>query len=111
VFSYAFCTWLPLRTRLRKELGELLVGMGLVGSALTLFEELELWDSLIVCYQLLDKRVQVGRGAHRVWGCSSGPGPGVVRGAWGNRGAFARGGAAPACARMCRVPPKVESGG
>jgi hypothetical protein len=52
--------WLPLRVSLRKELGELLVGMGLVGAALTLFEQLELWDSLIACYQLLDKKVQVG---------------------------------------------------
>ena len=34
-------------------------GLGLVGSALQLFEGLELWDNLIVCYQLLDKRVQV----------------------------------------------------
>jgi hypothetical protein len=44
---------------LQKELGELLVGLGLVGSALQLFEGLELWENLIVCYQLLDKRVQV----------------------------------------------------
>ena len=47
--------------QLRKELGELLVALGLVGGALQLFESLELWDNLIVCYQLLDKRVQVRR--------------------------------------------------
>ncbi|KAL4859782.1 Tetratricopeptide repeat protein 27 [Chlorella vulgaris] len=55
---YAFSAWFPLRLSLRKELGELLVGLGLVGSALSLFEGLELWDNLIVCYQLLDKKVQ-----------------------------------------------------
>lgn len=57
--SYAFSVWFPLHIQLRKELGELLVGMGLVGAALAVFEQLELWDNLIVCYQLLDKRVQV----------------------------------------------------
>ena len=71
--SYAFSAWFPLRVALKKELGELLVGMGLVGSALALFEQLELWDSLIVCYQLLDKRVQVRAGGgvwgRRVWVC------------------------------------------
>ena len=56
---YAFSVWFPLQVSLQKELGELLVGLGLVGSALQLFEGLELWDNLIVCYQLLDKRVQV----------------------------------------------------
>ncbi|KAL4448097.1 hypothetical protein ABPG75_005316 [Micractinium tetrahymenae] len=55
---YAFSVWFPLHIQLKKELGELLVGMGLVGAALTVFEQLELWDDLIVCYQLLDKRVQ-----------------------------------------------------
>ena len=57
--SYAFSVWFPLAVQLRKELGELLVELGLVGAALQLFEALELWDNLIVCYQLLDKRVQV----------------------------------------------------
>lgn len=55
----AFSVWFPLGVSLRKELGELLVAAGLVGAALPLFEELELWDSLAVCYQLLGKKVQV----------------------------------------------------
>ena len=59
--SYAFSVWFPLTVQLRKELGELLVALGLVGGALQLFESLELWDNLIVCYQLLNKRVQVRR--------------------------------------------------
>jgi len=65
--SYAFSVWFPLAVQLRKELGELLVALGLVGAALQLFEALELWDNLIVCYQLLDKRVQV-RVCARRWG-------------------------------------------
>lgn len=53
----AFTVWFPLRVSLRKELGEAFVALGLVGAALPLFESLELWDNLIACYQLLDKRV------------------------------------------------------
>ena len=43
---------------LRKELGEQFVAAGLVGAAMELFEELELWDALIMCYRLLQKNVQ-----------------------------------------------------
>lgn len=51
----AFAVAHPLGVTLRRELGEGLIAMGLVGSALPMFEELELWDSLIVCYQMLQK--------------------------------------------------------
>ena len=50
---------------LRKELGEQLVAAGLVGAAMTLFEELELWDALILCYRLLQKNVQAEELVHR----------------------------------------------
>jgi tetratricopeptide (TPR) repeat protein len=53
----AFAVWFPLRVSLRKELGEAFVALGIVGAALPLFESLELWDNLIVCYRLLDKKV------------------------------------------------------
>lgn len=59
------------------------MALGLVGAALQLFEALELWDNLIVCYQLLDKRVQVG------WGWAGGQseaGRVVGGGAFGERG-------------------------
>lgn len=46
---------LPLRSELRKELGEQMVASGLVGSAMEIFEQLELWDSLLLCYRLLEK--------------------------------------------------------
>lgn len=50
---------------LHKELGEQLVAAGLVGAAMTLFEELELWDALILCYRLLQKNVQAEELVHR----------------------------------------------
>ncbi len=52
---YAFTIKCPPRATLWKELGEAFVACGLVGAAIKLFEEAELWDSLIVCYQLLQK--------------------------------------------------------
>lgn len=33
-----------------REYGELLVRCGLIGEALKVFEDLELWDNLIYCY-------------------------------------------------------------
>jgi tetratricopeptide (TPR) repeat protein len=52
---YAFTIKCPPRASLWKELGEAFVACGLIGAAIKLFEEAELWDSLIVCYQLLQK--------------------------------------------------------
>jgi hypothetical protein len=55
---HAFSACFPVGPELRKELGEQLIAGGLVGAAMSLFEELELWDALIICYRLLDKNVQ-----------------------------------------------------
>lgn len=52
-----FSVWFPLQVTLKKELGEAYVSMGLVGEAMQLFEQLELWDELIICYRLLDQKV------------------------------------------------------
>ncbi|XP_020581812.1 tetratricopeptide repeat protein 27 homolog isoform X2 [Phalaenopsis equestris] len=52
----AFCVYTPTISALRKEYGELCVGCGMVGEALNIFEDLELWDNLIYCYRLLDKK-------------------------------------------------------
>ena len=41
-----------------KEYGEMLIAMAMVGAALVVFEKYEHWDSLIVCYQLLQKTAQ-----------------------------------------------------
>lgn len=51
-----FGVHIPAVPVLRKEYGELLVSRGLVGEALKIFEELELWDNLIYCYRLLEKK-------------------------------------------------------
>lgn len=39
-----------------REYGDLLVSCGLIGEALKIYEDLELWDNLIYCYQLMDKK-------------------------------------------------------
>ncbi|OIW21816.1 hypothetical protein TanjilG_11551 [Lupinus angustifolius] len=48
--------YMPSVPALRKEYGELLVRCGLIGEALKVFEDLELWDNLIHCYCLLEKK-------------------------------------------------------
>ncbi|KAE9608627.1 putative 43kDa postsynaptic protein [Lupinus albus] len=48
--------YMPSIPALRKEYGELLVRCGLIGEALKVFEDLELWDNLIHCYCLLEKK-------------------------------------------------------
>lgn len=47
---------IPTIPILRKEYCNMLVGCGLVGEALKIFEDLELWDNLIYCYCLLEKK-------------------------------------------------------
>ncbi|KAK7410960.1 hypothetical protein VNO78_02233 [Psophocarpus tetragonolobus] len=53
-FSYA--VYMPSIPALRKEYGLLLVRCGLIGEAVKEFENLELWDNLIYCYSLLEKK-------------------------------------------------------
>ncbi|OVA09405.1 Tetratricopeptide repeat-containing domain [Macleaya cordata] len=53
-FSYEVCV--PTIPALRKEYGELLVSFSMIGEALKIFQDLELWDNLIHCYCLLEKK-------------------------------------------------------
>lgn len=53
---FAYGTYVPTIPALRKEYGELLVSCGMIGEALKIFEDLELWDNLIYCYCLLGKK-------------------------------------------------------
>lgn len=46
----------PTIPALRKEYGDLLVSCGLTGEAIKIYEDLEIWDNLIYCYRLLDKK-------------------------------------------------------
>ncbi|KAI4336436.1 hypothetical protein L6164_014965 [Bauhinia variegata] len=51
-----YSVYMPCIPALRKEYGELLVRCGLIGEAIKVFEDLELWDNLIYCYCLLEKK-------------------------------------------------------
>ncbi|VVA28890.1 PREDICTED: tetratricopeptide repeat [Prunus dulcis] len=53
---FCYGVQIPTIPALRKEYGELLVGCGLIGEAVKTFEDLELWDNLIFCYRLLQKK-------------------------------------------------------
>ncbi|MQM16363.1 hypothetical protein Taro_049319 [Colocasia esculenta] len=53
---FSFGVYVPTIPALRKEYGRLLVSNGMIGEALKTFEDLELWDDLIYCYRLLDKK-------------------------------------------------------
>ena len=54
--ALAHSTWFPPSSKLRRELGDCLIALGMVGPALELFEEIELWDALVVCLGLLGKK-------------------------------------------------------
>ncbi|MCD7466263.1 hypothetical protein HAX54_002811 [Datura stramonium] len=47
---------IPMIPALRKEHGDLLVSCGLIGEAVKVYEDLELWDNLIYCYRLMEKK-------------------------------------------------------
>ncbi|KAK4573444.1 hypothetical protein RGQ29_031415 [Quercus rubra] len=53
---FCFGVYIPTIPALRKEYGELLVRCHLIGKAVKIFEDLELWDNLIFCYRLLEKK-------------------------------------------------------
>lgn len=51
-----FAVNIPTIPALQKEYGDMLVSCGLVGEAIRVYEDLEIWDNLIYCYKLLDKK-------------------------------------------------------
>ncbi|KAL8491911.1 hypothetical protein ACS0TY_023490 [Phlomoides rotata] len=53
---YCFAINMSPIPAVRKEYGDLLVSCGLTGEAIRIYENLELWDNLIYCYQLMDKK-------------------------------------------------------
>ncbi|KAF3455579.1 hypothetical protein FNV43_RR00212 [Rhamnella rubrinervis] len=53
---FCYVVYLPTIPSLRKEYGELLVRCGLLGDAVEIYEDLELWDNLILCYRLMEKK-------------------------------------------------------
>ncbi|KAM5550824.1 hypothetical protein ABKV19_027262 [Rosa sericea] len=53
---FCYGIYIPTVSALPKEYGELCVRCGLIGEAVKIFEDLELWDNLIFCYSLLEKK-------------------------------------------------------
>ncbi|XP_027117166.1 uncharacterized protein [Coffea arabica] len=53
---YSFAVNIPGIPALRKEFGDLLVSCRLIGEAIKVYEDLELWDNLIYCYRILEKK-------------------------------------------------------
>ncbi|XP_012463341.1 uncharacterized protein LOC105782843 isoform X1 [Gossypium raimondii] len=53
---FCFSVYIPTIPALRKQYGDILVSCGLIGEALKIFEDLELWDNLIYCYSKLEKK-------------------------------------------------------
>ncbi|TYI96931.1 hypothetical protein E1A91_D01G108600v1 [Gossypium mustelinum] len=53
---FCFSVYIPTIPALRKQYGDILVSCGLIGEALKIFEDLELWDNLIYCYRKLEKK-------------------------------------------------------
>ncbi|KAI1321744.1 hypothetical protein EDD11_000020 [Mortierella claussenii] len=51
-----FSVLLPSKWELEKELAEQYMSLGVVRSALDIFERLELWEDVIACHQFLDQR-------------------------------------------------------
>lgn len=54
--AFCYVIYIPTIPALRKEYAELLVSCGLIGEAIKIFEDLELWDNLIYCNCLLGKK-------------------------------------------------------
>ncbi|CAI9275969.1 unnamed protein product [Lactuca saligna] len=53
---FCFGVDFPTIPSLRKEYADLLVSCGLIGEAVRTYEDLELWDNVIFCYRLLQKK-------------------------------------------------------
>ncbi|KAL0842398.1 hypothetical protein ABMA28_014511 [Loxostege sticticalis] len=54
--SYLWATGLPPAWTWRQQLADLYLSMGLVKAALELFQQLQLWEDVIVCYTMLQLR-------------------------------------------------------
>ncbi|KAJ3105122.1 hypothetical protein HDU96_008689, partial [Phlyctochytrium bullatum] len=56
---FIFSTAVPPKWELEKELGERFVSLGVVRSALEIFERLQMWDETVSCLQMLGKNKEV----------------------------------------------------
>lgn len=54
--DYVFSIRMPTMHHLRKLLAEHHISFGIVSTAITIYEEMEMWDELVLCYRLIDKK-------------------------------------------------------
>ncbi|XP_055532182.1 tetratricopeptide repeat protein 27 [Wyeomyia smithii] len=54
--SYVFCSGVIPRWQIKAKLGDLMISLGMIKTALDLYLELQLWEEVIACYNLLDLR-------------------------------------------------------
>ncbi|KAL6069766.1 Tetratricopeptide repeat domain protein [Balamuthia mandrillaris] len=59
--KYVWQVAYPPRHMLRRELGERFLSLGAAASALKLFEGLEMWDQIIICYRVMEKTSKAER--------------------------------------------------
>jgi hypothetical protein len=64
--AWTRCEWVwevfyPARWEMKKELAEKWASIGMIRSALEIFEELEMWDQVIACYQTMDENEKVNQ--------------------------------------------------
>eukprot|EP01111_Echinosteliopsis_oligospora_P015997 TRINITY_DN6509_c0_g1_i1.p1 TRINITY_DN6509_c0_g1~~TRINITY_DN6509_c0_g1_i1.p1 ORF type:complete len:837 (+),score=233.56 TRINITY_DN6509_c0_g1_i1:60-2513(+) len=53
-----FSVTYPSRWELKREVGERFIALGAAATALQIFEELEMWEEMITCYQIMEKVVK-----------------------------------------------------
>jgi hypothetical protein len=57
--QHIFSVLVPSKWEMEKELGLRLVSLGVLRSALEIFERLHMWEDVISCHQLLDQPKKV----------------------------------------------------
>lgn len=53
-----YCTLFPPKWMLEKELADILISLGAVKSALEIYQRLQLWEDIVLCYQKLEMNEQ-----------------------------------------------------
>ncbi|KAI9302722.1 hypothetical protein BJ944DRAFT_269499 [Cunninghamella echinulata] len=54
--GYIYDLLLPSKWSMERELGHRFMGLGVIKSALDIFERLEMWEDVVACYQMLDQK-------------------------------------------------------
>ncbi|KAI8808918.1 hypothetical protein BJ742DRAFT_806885 [Cladochytrium replicatum] len=55
---YFFCVLMPSKWQLERELADRYAALGVVRSALQIFERLEMWDQVVECHQMLENEAK-----------------------------------------------------